>query len=136
MRQPQRLLIVDDDRTITNSLQIIFSRAGYDARGVYSAEEARALIEDWSPDLAIIDVLLPAMNGVEFAVLLKAEFPACHLMLFSGQPSTGELLEFAEGRGRHFEIVAKPVRPELLLDWAANGGTPAARSSDDFGIGS
>jgi DNA-binding NtrC family response regulator len=120
MRQPQRLLIVDDERTVTNSLATIFSIRGYETRGVYSAEEARALIHDWAPDLAIIDVLLPAMNGIDFAILLKAECPACRLMLFSGQTSTGELLEFAEGQGHHFEIVAKPVSPELLLEWAAD----------------
>lgn len=126
INRPQRLLIVDDERTITNSLATIFSIQGYETRGVYSAEEARALLQDWTPDLAIIDVLLPQMNGIELAILLKAEFPKCRLMLFSGQTVTGDLLEFAKGRGHEFEVVAKPVHPELLLHWAAANQQPSA----------
>ena len=129
--RPQRLLIVDDERNITNSLSAIFSTRGYDTRGAYSAEEARALIQDWSPDLAIIDVLLPAMNGIDFAILLKAAFPKCRLMLFSGQTSASNLLELAKEQGHHFEIEAKPVSPELLLDWAADSSIPAANNPNE-----
>jgi CheY-like chemotaxis protein len=59
------------------------------------------------------------MNGIEFAILLKAECPDCRLLIFSGHPQTAELLDFAEGQGHHFEVVAKPIHPEQLLDWVA-----------------
>jgi DNA-binding NtrC family response regulator len=127
----QRLLIVDDERVITNSLSTIFSMRGYETRGVYSAEAARALIEGWPPDLAIVDVVLPGMNGIQFAILLKAEFPNCRLMLFSGQPSASELLEFTNDEGHQFEILAKPVSPELLLEWAADNGVAAAKKCSE-----
>jgi DNA-binding NtrC family response regulator len=115
----KRVLIVDDERTITDSLAKIFISAGYESRGVYSAEEARAVIETWSPNLAIVDVRLPRMNGIDLAVLLKAEFPNCRLILFSGDIETGDLLESALKGGYAFDILAKPVHPTELLDWAA-----------------
>jgi hypothetical protein len=49
-------------------------------------------------------------------------------MLFSGQTATADLLEFAKAQGHHFEILAKPVHPELLLNWAANSSIPAAQN--------
>ncbi|SEG66309.1 Response regulator receiver domain-containing protein [Bryocella elongata] len=130
MHQLQRVLIVDDERVITDTLVTIFSARGYVTRGVYSAEEAHAVIQDWPPDLAIIDVRLPRMNGIDFAILLKAECPGCRLTLFSGHTSTAELLEFAESQGHHFDIVAKPIHPEQLLAWAANNPAPEAQSTE------
>jgi len=113
----RRVLIVDDERVISDTLAIIFKNAGYDARPVYSAEQALELLsqEDWLPDLAILDVRLPNINGVDLAILLKAEYPRCKLSLFSGQPSAAEILEMANAAGHSFDILAKPVHPLELL---------------------
>lgn len=119
LRERARVLIVDDEWQITNTLVKIFSNRDYEARGVYSAEQARELVIDWSPDLAILDVLLPQMNGIEFAILLRVEFPRCRLLLFSGETATQELVDASTAQGHSFDIMAKPVHPERLLDWAA-----------------
>lgn len=116
---PKRILIVDDEKTIADSLAKIFSMAGYDARPVYSAEAARELLREWTPDLAIIDVYLPRMNGIDLAILLKAECPECRLILFSGRTESGSMVEAAAPLGFGFEILAKPVHPTELLDWAS-----------------
>ena len=75
----QRLLIVDDEHIIADTLATIFANAGYEAKAVYTAEAALTLIEEWAPDLALIDVFLPGMNGVDLALRLKAELPGCRL---------------------------------------------------------
>src|SRR4051812_7720114 len=82
----RKILIIDDEPTIADTLAVIFSSSGYEARAVYSAEEALEKLEEWRPDLAIIDVVLPGMNGIEFAIFLKASYPRCQFLLFSGQP--------------------------------------------------
>jgi DNA-binding NtrC family response regulator len=110
-----RILIVDDERIIADSLVLIFTRAGYEARAAYSAEHALGLIDLWQPDLAIIDVYLPAMNGVDLAVRLKAELPSCRLTLFSGQASTNDLVERARRDGHALEVLPKPIHPDELL---------------------
>jgi CheY-like chemotaxis protein len=103
-------------------LEVIFKGAGYDARAASSAEEALELVGDWSPDLAILDVILPKMNGIELAILLRERYPKCRIALASGHPDAGELLAAATASGHAFEVVAKPVHPETLLSFAAQLG--------------
>jgi DNA-binding response OmpR family regulator len=126
----RRILIVDDERVIADTLATIFRNAGYDAKAVYSAEQALQLLTlgDWLPDLAIVDVRLPQMNGVDLAIRLRTVHPACKLSLFSGQPSAAEILEMANAEGHFFDILAKPVHPVELLNLAA---TMLSSGSDD-----
>jgi DNA-binding NtrC family response regulator len=111
----RKILIVDDERTIADTLALIFSSNGYEARTSYSAEQALEMLEEWRPDAAIIDVVLPGMNGIEFAIFLKASYQACQFLLFSGQPGTSDLLEEARRKGHLFEILAKPLHPSFML---------------------
>jgi CheY-like chemotaxis protein len=74
------------------------------------------LLEDWHPDLVVIDVLLPAMNGIDLAIRIKSEWPQCHISLFSGQTATADLLESAMKSGHTFGVLAKPVHPSELLE--------------------
>lgn len=116
----RRILIVDDEPTIADTLALIFAASGYDSRTAYSAEQALETLEDWRPDLAIIDVVLPGMNGIEFAIFLKASYKNCQFLLFSGQPGTSGLLEEAKKKGHLFEILAKPLHPTFMLATVAD----------------
>lgn len=111
----RKILIIDDEQTIADTLAVIFASSGYEARAVYSAEQALEILEEWRPALAIIDVVLPGMNGIEFAIFLKASYPDCQFLLFSGQPGTSSLLEEAKSKGHLFEILAKPLHPTFML---------------------
>jgi DNA-binding NtrC family response regulator len=116
----RRILVVDDEVTIADTLALIFTSNGYEAQTAYSAEQALEMIEVWGPDLAIIDVVLPGMNGIEFAIFLKASYPQIDFLLFSGQPGAGGLLEEAKKKGHLFEILAKPLHPTFMLAKVAN----------------
>jgi DNA-binding NtrC family response regulator len=115
-----KVLIVDDEPVIADTLLMIFGHEGYEARQAYTAEEALEDVKEWMPHLAVIDVVLPMMNGIDFAVLLSALCPECKIMLFSGQSTAGDLLVAARARGHAFEIMAKPVHPSTLLAIAAS----------------
>lgn len=114
------ILIVDDEPAITETLSIIFSRHGYQVRSAHSAEEAIEIIAAWEPDLAILDVNLPRMNGIDLAIVLQSNRPACRLVLFSGHPSTQALMEEAAKKGNVFEILSKPVHPLFMLDYVSS----------------
>ena len=116
----RKIMVVDDEETIADTLSLIFASNGYEARAAYSAESALEILEQWRPDVAIIDVVLPGMNGIEFAIFLKASYPDVHFLLFSGQPGTGNLLEEAKKKGHLFEILAKPLHPTFMLATVAN----------------
>jgi CheY-like chemotaxis protein len=120
MTGSRKIIVVDDEETIADTLALIFSSNGYEARTAYSAEQALETLEEWKPDLAIIDVVLPGMNGIEFAIFLKASYPDVHFLLFSGQPGTGGLLDEAKKKGHLFEILAKPLHPTFMLATVAN----------------
>jgi DNA-binding NtrC family response regulator len=114
-----KVLIVDDERNICESLAAIFTSRGYESKAALSAEQAVGMIAEWPPDLAILDVALPKTNGIDLAIALKTSHPACRVLLFSGQPIAADLLAQAEADGHLFEILAKPVHPSEMLDMAA-----------------
>src|SRR5690348_798751 len=87
----RRILIVDDELAIADTLQMIFQLQHYDARVAYTAERAVELIAQWQPELAILDVILPEMNGIDLAIVIKANYPKCHVILFSGHMNTSML---------------------------------------------
>jgi DNA-binding response OmpR family regulator len=115
-----KVIIVDDETNIGNSLAVIFASRGYESKTAFSAEQAIEIIAGWEPDLAIVDVGLPKMNGIDLAIALKNGHPSCRVLLFSGQPNTADLLAQAEADGHLFEIVAKPAHPTVMLDRAAH----------------
>jgi DNA-binding NtrC family response regulator len=115
-----KVIIVDDETNIGNSLAAIFASRGYESKMAFSAEQAIEIIAGWEPALAIVDVGLPKMNGIDLAIALKNGHPSCRVLLFSGQPNTADLLAQAEADGHLFEIVAKPAHPTVMLDRAAH----------------
>ena len=112
----RRILVVDDEASIADTLALILSTRGYELRVAYSAEQAIDILSEWHPDLAIMDVMLPMMNGIDLAIVLKANYPSCRIILFSGQPDTSRLLDEALKKGHHFDILAKPIHPGFILD--------------------
>jgi DNA-binding NtrC family response regulator len=110
-----KVLVIDDEKIIADSLRLIFLTNGYEALSAYSAEEATEIIAEWLPDLIIVDVILPGMNGIELAVAVNEQFPNCRVLLFSGQTTTADLLDDAATRGHSFEILSKPIHPDEML---------------------
>jgi DNA-binding NtrC family response regulator len=132
-----RVLIVDDERTIAETLALVFSSGGYETQTAYTAEQAIEIIAEWLPDLAIIDVVLPQTNGIDLAILLTAQCPACRVLLFSGQAVTDDLLAEAAKKGYKFEILAKPTHPTVMLETALNllAANQSKQNSGSHGIG-
>lgn len=93
---------------------------GYKVRKANSAEEAIETISNWEPELAIVDVMLPRMNGIEFGEVLHSNYPNCQLILVSGHPGTEDLLNMARKDGQPLlEILAKPLHPRRILEIVA-----------------
>jgi DNA-binding response OmpR family regulator len=128
----RRILIVDDEASIADTLALILSKRGYEIQVAYSAEQAIEVLAEWSPDLAILDVMLPLMNGIELAIVIEANYPGCRIVLFSGQPDTSRLLDEALKKGHSFDILAKPIHPAVILDTVstlfASGKEPIAEA--------
>jgi CheY-like chemotaxis protein len=113
-RKP-RVLVVDDEQVIADTLAKILDLNGYEASAVYSGTAAVESARSLQPDLVISDVIMADMNGIEAAIHIRGFLPSCKILLFSGQAATADLLENARAQGHEFEILAKPVHPADLL---------------------
>jgi CheY-like chemotaxis protein len=111
----KRVLVVDDERCIADTLAAIFRNAGYDADVAYDGPGALSRCDSFAPDLVITDVVMPAMNGIALAVRVQQRYPACRILLFSGQAATADLLEEARQSGHNFEFLSKQIHPSELL---------------------
>jgi CheY-like chemotaxis protein len=112
----RKILVVDDERLVADSLVQILEMMGYDAVSVYSGTEAIECATKTPFDMLISDVVLPGMNGIESAIEICKRTPGCKVLLVSGNNRTTDLLEKSEENGHAFEVLAKPVPPQMILD--------------------
>ncbi len=110
-----RVLVVDDEPLIATTVAAILNDNGFEAAHAFSAEDALTLVHDFCPDIVLSDVLMPRISGIELGVRLHQELPAAHVILFSGQAATTELLRKARRDGFEFELLPKPIHPEELI---------------------
>jgi DNA-binding NtrC family response regulator len=127
----RKILIVEDEAAIADTLAIILSTRGYQVQVAYAAEKAIEIIAVWQPNLAVVDVMLPQMNGIDFSIILKDNYPACRVLLFSGQPDAGALIQEALKKGHEFPILAKPVHPDQMLHTIEGLLAPMQESRSD-----
>lgn len=66
-----RVLVVDDDISILDTITAILSQEGYGVTGAASGEEALALLRTWHPTLVLLDMRMPAMDGWTVARLMR-----------------------------------------------------------------
>jgi len=114
-RSQLRVLIVDDERLIADTLAAILNEHDFEAVGVYSGEAAIEAARTMQPDVVLTDVLMPKMSGIDLGIRIRGEFPETAIFLFSGQAATSELLLQAQADGHQFELLPKPIHPEHLM---------------------
>ena len=111
-----KILVADDERVIADTLAMILNQSGFEARAVYSGEKALELAASFEPQMLISDVIMADLNGIDAAIRIREILPSIKILLFSGQAATADLLENARAHGYEFEILAKPVHPQDLLN--------------------
>jgi CheY-like chemotaxis protein len=114
--QKPKVLVADDERVIADTLAMILNQSGFEAKAVYSGEKALEIAASFAPDMLISDVIMADLNGIDAAIQVRALLPKIKILLFSGQAATADLLEKARAQGYEFEILAKPVHPQDLLN--------------------
>lgn len=85
---PERLLIIEDEDTLCESLRRVFQREGYEVDIAFDAESALDLARDKSYDLVITDVILPGISGIEFMKRYREKKPGAKVIVMTAYSST------------------------------------------------
>lgn len=112
----RRVLVVDDDRLVADTLTLIFSKSGFESRAAYSAGHALELAREHEPNLLLCDVTMPDRGGLELANDIAREFPDCRIiMLTAFYSNLKSVREQASKLARPMGILTKPCQPAELL---------------------
>ena len=116
----QRILVVDDDRLVADTLALIFVKSGFEAQAAYCADEALKTARAFTPDLLLCDVTMPGRDGLALVCDITREFPSCRIIVLTGFYSNlKEVREQSSKLGRPVGILTKPCQPSDLLREAA-----------------
>ena len=109
----KRVLIVDDDQYLLQTLTRLLVRAGHQVVSCSQFEAARTFLSDETPDVVIADVRLGAFNGLQIIAFLKQEHPEVTAIVLTGYDDP-VIADQAARIGATYLV--KPVSAELLLD--------------------
>jgi DNA-binding response OmpR family regulator len=112
----QRVLIVDDDTMVADTLNMVFQKNGFNARSSYSANEGLACAREFRPDLLLCDLIMPGRDGLSLVEDINRELPDCRILFLTGFYAN---LDDVEDHSREFQrpvgILTKPCLPADLI---------------------
>lgn len=109
---PPLVLIVEDETILGDSISTYLERHGYGTAVSRSGEDGIRLAEEASPDVAVVDIRLPGMDGLEVLRKLREASPGTEVIMMTAHASVGSAVE-AMRRGA-FDYLAKPLDLEEL----------------------
>ncbi|MBF0483279.1 MAG: response regulator [Candidatus Omnitrophica bacterium] len=116
----KKILVVDDDRIVLKILESRLTENGYDVTVSEYAAEGLEIVFKKKPDLIILDVMMPIINGYNFCKLLKSELKEITLpiiFLTSRSEEEDERIGYEMGADAY---MSKPVEMNVLLDKIRN----------------
>ncbi|MFU1857097.1 DNA-binding response regulator [Sphingobacterium sp. CZ-UAM] len=111
----QKILIVDDEKDILDLIAFNLNREGYQVSTAQNGEEAIQVAKQVNPDLIILDVMMPKMDGIEACRIMRAmpEFKSTFMVFLTARSE-----EYSEIAGFHVgadDYIAKPIKPRALM---------------------
>ncbi|MFW6061515.1 MAG: response regulator transcription factor [Planctomycetota bacterium] len=115
-----KILLVDDDVDLAEGYQTVFAARGHEVRCAYSAGEARDVVKHFTPDAAVMDVMMETNTaGFELARELDAQFPELPMLLVTGIHEATDVPFRFEPEPSWLpvaKVIDKPVAPAELVD--------------------
>ena len=108
----ERILVVDDERDIADLLEVYLQSENYEVYKFYSAKEALNCIENQELDLAILDIMLPDINGFSLCQKIREKYTYPIIMLTAKDEETDKITGLTLGAD---DYVTKPFRPLELI---------------------
>ena len=115
----KRVLVVDDSKIVCKGIKRILEDEGYSVDVAYSGEEGAGMLKKKDCRMAIIDLVLPGMDGVELCRLVKEKLTDAKIVLMSGYISKlKERKEEFDAIGGCKEVIEKPFESEKIISLA------------------
>jgi two-component system, NtrC family, nitrogen regulation response regulator NtrX len=108
-----RVLVIDDEAAIRDSLRMTLEYEGYEFIGAATGQEGLALAERESPDLVLLDVKMPGMDGIEVLDRLRSMNDGVPVVVISGHGTISTAVE-ATKKGA-FDFIEKPFASDRVL---------------------
>jgi DNA-binding response OmpR family regulator len=109
--QPGRIMVVDDDATLADVVGRYLIRDGHQVERVQDGRTALRRVAEEPPDLVILDLMLPSIDGLEVCRQLRARWPIPVVMLTALGEETDRVVGFESGAD---DYVTKPFSPREL----------------------
>ncbi len=113
---PKKILVVDDERPIVKLIEINLRKAGYDVVCAYDGIEALEKVRSEEPDIIVLDVMMPRMNGFDVLKRLRADPDTEHIQIIMLAAKGQDADIFAGWHGGITSYLTKPLNPRDLLD--------------------
>ena len=114
MSRTIRILFVDDEKMILNTMRRLFINSGYDILTAESGEAGLEMIKNYPPvNIVVSDYRMPGMNGVEFLKTVNARWPDTVRIVLSGYADTANVVA-AINDGQIFKVITKPWNDDDL----------------------
>ena len=110
--EKQKILVVDDDKHIAELISLYMMKEGYETQEVYDGKEAAAAVEGFQPDLILLDLMLPGMDGYQVCTEVRKTSRVPIIMLTAKGDEEDELTGFELGVD---EYISKPFSPKILV---------------------
>ncbi|MBW2036943.1 MAG: response regulator [Deltaproteobacteria bacterium] len=110
-----RVLLVDDERELVSTMAERLSFRGIDAEWACTCDDALKRVESTIFDLAVLDVKMPKMSGLELKRKLQAKCPGMKFIFMTGHGSKDDFEAGSAETGSEYYLV-KPIRIEALID--------------------
>ncbi|MDH7515435.1 MAG: sigma-54 dependent transcriptional regulator [Bacteroidota bacterium] len=107
-----KLLVIDDEKAIRDSIELFFRRFGLEVRSAGDAQEAFTIIPSFRPDIVISDIRLPGMNGLDVLERLKREYPDLPVVMMTAYDNMENAIQSIQ-KGA-FDYIEKPIDTERL----------------------
>jgi DNA-binding response OmpR family regulator len=135
-----RVLVVEDERTIAQAVADRLTAEGFTVRQEYDGPSAVTAAAEWSPDLVVLDVMLPGFDGHEVCRRVQAEHPVPVLMLTARDDETDVLVGLGVGADDYltkpFSMRELVARIRVLLRRVERASELATRTPPELVIGS
>lgn len=107
------ILVVDDERNIRSTLQLVLTNAGYRVSTAGDGEEAEVILGNAEFDVILLDVRLPGRSGLQLLGQWKTQWPGTLIILMSGEATISEALDGLKQGA--FDFLEKPILSARLL---------------------